>query len=92
MTFGTLVLVVIAAFSATAIAILRRCAWKKRSQTFFWVGLAVTLLVAMFYLVALMTRLVPITPVNFAIILLGIIYFGILECMRIHRDIAAIQR
>lgn len=89
---STAILLVAALLAALILAFLRGRALANQSTTLLWSALGLSLLVAMAYLVVLKAKLVPITPVNFAVIVAGIIYFGVLECMRIHRRIAGLQR
>lgn len=89
---STAILLVAALLSALLLALLRGRAAASQSPALLWSGLALSLLVAMAYLVVLKARLVPITPLNFAIIVAGIIYFGVFECMCIHRRIASLHR
>ena len=91
-TMSTAILLAMAVLSSLVLAFLRGRALANRSPALLWFGLGISLLVAMSYLVVLKARLVPITPVNFAVIVVGIIYFGILESMRIHRSIAGMHR
>jgi hypothetical protein len=53
--------------------------------------LVFSLAVAIALLVVLKAKLLPITPINFSVIVLGIIYFGVVECFRIHRRLAALR-
>lgn len=89
---STVALLVLASVAGVVVASLRGIGVRNRSLAQLWMGFSVSLLVAIAYLVALKAKLVPVTVINFGVIVLGIIYFGVVECMRIHRSIAMLQR
>lgn len=88
---STAILLVLVMLSAVAVSFLRGGSSASRSSAFLWSALVASLVVAIALLVALKARLVPITPINFSIIVLGIVNFGVVECMRIHRRLAALR-
>jgi amino acid transporter len=88
---GTAILLAAAVLSAIAVGYLRGNSLERRTPTLLWLALVFSLAVATALLVVLKAKLVPITPINFSIIVLGIIYFGVVECLRIHRRLAALR-
>lgn len=90
-TMGTAILLAAAVLSAIAVRHLRGGSSKSRSPALLWLALVLSLAVAIALLVVLKARLVSITPINFSVILFGIIYFGVVECFRIHRRLAALR-
>lgn len=88
-TTSTVILLAVIVLSAVAVNFLRRGSSTNRSPALLWSELAVSLAVAIALLVVLKAGLVPITPINFSIIVLGIIYFGVVESMRIYRRLSS---
>jgi uncharacterized membrane protein YoaK (UPF0700 family) len=88
---GTAILLAAAVLSAIAVSHLRGSSSESRSPAILWLALVFSLSVAIALLVVLKAKLVPITPMNFSVIVLGMIYFGVVECLRIHRRLAALR-
>lgn len=88
---GTAILLAIAVLSAIAVSCLRGTSSASRNPALLWSALVFSLAVAIALLVVLKAKLLPITPINFSVIVLGIIYFGVVECFRIHRRLAALR-
>jgi hypothetical protein len=90
-TMGTAILLAAAVLSAIAVSHLRGSSSESRSPAILWLALVFSLSVAIVLLVVLKAKLVSVTPINFSFIVLGIIYFGVVECLRIHRRLAALR-
>jgi uncharacterized membrane protein len=84
-TTSTAILLAVIVLSAVAVYF----SSTNRSPALLWSALAVSLAVAIALLVVLKAGLVPITPINFSIIVLGIINFGVVESMRIYRRLSS---
>jgi hypothetical protein len=88
---GTAILLTAVVLSAIAVGHLRTKSSASRNQFFLWLALVLSLTVAIALLVVLKAKLVSITPINFSVLVLSIIYFGVVECLRIHRLLAALR-
>lgn len=88
---GTAILLATAVLSAIVVNYLRGSSSERRTPALLWSALVFSLAVAIAFLVVLKAGLMPITPINFSVIVLGIIYFGVVECLRIHRRLAVFR-
>ena len=86
---STAILLVIAMMSAVVVRLLSGSTVAPVPRARLRSALVLSLAVTIGLLVALKAKLVPITVINFSFIVLGILYFGVIECMRIHRRLAA---
>lgn len=87
----TAILLTAVVLSAIAVGLLRGSSSESRTQLCLWLALLLSLAVAIALLVVLKAKLVSITPINFSVLVLGIIYFGVVECLRNHRRLAAFR-
>lgn len=88
---GTAFFLTAAVLSAIAVSRLRGSSAEFRAPSILWLTWVLSLAVAISLLVVLKAQLVSITPINFSVIVLGIVYFGVVECLRIHRRLAEFQ-
>jgi hypothetical protein len=88
---GTTILVAFAVLMAAAVRYFRGTSSARRTSARLWTALAISLAVATAFLVVLKARIVPITPVNFSVIVFCIVYFSLVECFRIHRQLASLR-
>jgi amino acid transporter len=88
---GTAILLATAVLSAIVLNYLRGSSSERRTPALLWLALVFSLAVAIAFLVVLKSGLMPITPINFSVIVLGIIYFGVVECLRIHRRLTELR-
>lgn len=84
---STVILLVAIVLAAVGVNRLRGSSSASRSKTLLWSAQVVTLAVSIVLYVVLQASLVPITPTNFSIIVLGVMYFGPLQSMRIQKQL-----
>jgi hypothetical protein len=88
---GTAILVALLVLLAIAVNILRGSSSARRSPALLWLALIVSMAAVAALYGVLKTGFISITPINFAVIMIGIIYFGVLQCMRIHRQLDSLR-
>lgn len=87
----TVVLLSVLVLLAIAVNILRGSSSARRSPALLWSALIVSMAVVAALYGVLKRNVIPITPINFAVIMIGIIYFGVLQCMRIRKQLDSQQ-
>jgi hypothetical protein len=83
---STLVLAAIVLIAALLVARFRRIAASTSSRGPLRVSLTLCIATPIGFLVALSTGLVASTPPNFALVVAAVIYFGVIQSYRIHRE------
>lgn len=83
---STLVLTAIVLVAAVLATRLRRVATSTNSRVALRASLVLCLATPIGVLVGLRTGLVASTPTNFALSVIVVIYFGVIQSYRIHRD------
>lgn len=86
---STAILLAALVLLAIAVNLLRGNSSARRSSALLWSALIVSMAVVAGLYAVLKRNVIPITPINFAVIMIGIIYFGVLQCMRIHRQLGS---
>ena len=90
-TMSTAILLAVLVLSAIALNLLRGSVSARRSPIFLRSALIASMAMVTALYGVLKTGFIPITPINFTVIVLGIIYFGVIQCMRIHRQLDTLR-
>jgi uncharacterized membrane protein (DUF2068 family) len=88
---STAMLLLVLVLSAIGVNILRGSASARRSPVLLRLALIASMAMVTALYGVLKTKVIPITPINFSVIVGGIIYFGVLQCMRILRQLDSLR-